>query len=144
MRCNEDVLTDAGFLRVRNSALFRNGAGVDVLSPGMDRNTTGTFWFDVRAVNLARIDDSARAWLLIRIVPASFALLPLREFLPLLTADAEREGSDATPVFSFVCDVDESAGIVRIESRTARAGAVSTPLLDRDRAVEGVHGIAAD
>jgi len=56
-RCNEDVLASAGFRRVSNSALFRNSAGVDILSPGVDRNSTGTFWFDVRAVNLARVQN---------------------------------------------------------------------------------------
>lgn len=67
---NIGILRELGFERVGRSTIFFDGK-VRILSPAVSRNTSGTYWFDIRKVNLDRLDIS-KLILVVRIVPDRF------------------------------------------------------------------------
>lgn len=68
---NTEVLHSLGFSQVRNTTVFQK-AEKFILSPAVAESTNGKYWFDVREVNLNRINKNSL--LLVRIVPDLFVL----------------------------------------------------------------------
>jgi len=73
---NVDVLSALGFDRVQNTTIFKKGDQF-ILSPAVSESTNGTYWFDVREVNLNRISNDSL--LLVRIVPNLFIIENLKK-----------------------------------------------------------------
>ena len=81
---NKEVLQSIGFRQVRNTTVFQNGEEY-ILSPAVAESTNGRYWFDVREVNLNRINDNSL--LLVRIVPNLFILEKLNSLTTLFSKE---------------------------------------------------------
>ena len=68
---NVEVVQSFGYRKVRNTTVFKNGNDF-ILSPAVAESSNGKYWFDVREVNLNRINSNSL--LLVRIVPDLFIL----------------------------------------------------------------------
>lgn len=78
---NIDVLQKLGFSKIRNTTVFQSNENF-IISPSVAENTSGKYWFDLREVNLDRVNSEAI--LLIRIVPDLFILEPIKSIQDLL------------------------------------------------------------
>lgn len=128
-RRNEDVLTTMGFRRVASTSIFQNVHGVALLSPGV-----GQSWFDLRQVNLDRLDDSL-AGVVLRFSPDGYAVIPMLQLRPHLKTRTVRS-TKGGPTFGFRCRLDRSAGTVHLTASSDHTTTFSTRLLNR----EGVAG----
>ena len=79
---NIEVLHDLGFQKERNTTVFKNGNKY-ILSPAVSEGSNGRYWFDVREINLNRINNDSL--LLVRIVPDLFIIEHLKELSSLFT-----------------------------------------------------------
>lgn len=131
--CNEDVLLDIGFCRVGNSSLFKNGAGAYILSPGISQGQQEKYWFDIRAANLQKIGQSAKAWVLLRIVPDWFVFFDtdrIRGYMNERTQDIRKNSG---LVYGFYCDLDEQSQLIEITAKNDKTATFSVALLDRTK-----------
>lgn len=76
---NIDLLYDLGYKKVKNTTVFKKG-GKFILSPAVSVASNGKYWFDIREVNLNRINEDKNALLLVRIVPNLFILDSIQIF----------------------------------------------------------------
>ena len=79
---NLEVLQSFGYRKVSNTTVFTNGSDF-ILSPAVAESTNGKYWFDVREVNLNRINSNSL--LLVRVVPDLFILETLNSISALLS-----------------------------------------------------------
>jgi len=131
--CNEDVLLDIGFLRVGSSSIYKNKAGVYILSPGISPGKHEKYWFDIRDANLQKIGRSAKVWVLLRIVPdwfAFFSIENIREYMNEKTQDIRKVSG---LVYGFHCDIDEHTQRIKITAKNDRLATLSVDLLDRKK-----------
>ena len=81
---NIDILQDLGYRKFKNTTVFQNGSKF-IISPAVSVGSSGKYWFDIREVNLNRINTDEEALLLVRIVPNLFILDYLKRFSSLFT-----------------------------------------------------------
>ncbi|MDD9180746.1 MULTISPECIES: hypothetical protein [Aliivibrio] len=81
---NIDLLLDNGFKQFKNTTVFSSGH-VSLISPSVAKNNTGSYWFDVRKVNLNRLGEAP--FILVRIVPDLFIFEPLASIDTLLAEE---------------------------------------------------------
>ena len=81
---NVNVLHNLGYFRVKNTTIFKNRDKF-ILSPAVAKNTNGKYWFDIREVNLNRINPNSL--LLVRIVPDMFILEEIKSVSSLLSKE---------------------------------------------------------
>jgi hypothetical protein len=55
---NLEIIQSFGYRRVSNTTVFKNGSDF-ILSPAVAESTNGKYWFDVREVNLNRINSNS-------------------------------------------------------------------------------------
>jgi hypothetical protein len=79
---NIEILKSLGYRRESNTTVFKNGSDF-ILSPAVAEGTNGRYWFDIREVNLKRINENTL--LLVRIVPDLFILKTMKSIEPLLS-----------------------------------------------------------
>lgn len=95
---NLDLLTaDLALKQIGSSSLFW-GHGLAVLSPAVQKNSQGYFWFDIREANIEKMMalSPESCFLLIRIVPSSFILCRFSEIQKLFTVSkTEKTGKKA-------------------------------------------------
>ena len=137
---NVDVLLDAGFARLPKSNVFERGHWV-VLSPGISEGRNRRYLFDVRRVNLDKVHDTPRAAVLLRIDPAGFAFVPLRELESYLNPSTESFGPNSGSLYRFSCSIDHSLGTVTITSARDSAVSLTTALMSRCRVEEVLSGL---
>jgi len=78
---NVNVLHSLGYQRVKNTTIFKNGDEF-ILSPSVSKNVNGGYWFDLREVNLDKINENSL--ILVRIVPDLFIIEPIKSIYSLL------------------------------------------------------------
>lgn len=79
---NFEILESLGYRKVSNTTVFKNGSDF-TLSPAVAESANGKYWFDVREVNLCRINTSSL--ILVRIVPDLFILETIKSISSLLS-----------------------------------------------------------
>jgi hypothetical protein len=79
---NIEILKSLGYRKESNTTVFKNGSDF-ILSPAVAEGTNGKYWFDIREINLKRIN--ANTLLLVRIVPDLFILKTMKSIEPLLS-----------------------------------------------------------
>ena len=78
------IKKDLGYHQVSNSMLFAKN-GKYLLSPSVSAGVAGSYWIDIRQVNLEQIPDRTKCDFLIRIVPDLFCLCKLSAIGKLLS-----------------------------------------------------------
>ena len=81
---NIGILQSIGYKKVKNTTVFQNDSKF-ILSPAVSVGSNGKYWFDIREVNLNRINEDSEALLLVRIVPNLFIFDYLKRFSLLFT-----------------------------------------------------------
>ena len=102
---NLEVIQSLGYRKVSNTTIFENGTDF-ILSPAVAENANGKFWFDVREVNLNRINSNSL--LLVRIVPNLFILETLQKISPLLSKQVMGNRPNSGNVWGIHIDISKS------------------------------------
>lgn len=103
---NLEVLQGFGYRKVRNTTVFKNGNNF-ILSPSVSESANGKYWFDVREVNLNRVNSNS--FLLVRIVPDLFILETLKNISPLLSKQEMDNRPNSGNVWSIYIDIKKSS-----------------------------------
>jgi len=101
---NIEVLHSAGFTKKGNASIFVKGSN-SVLSPAVSCGQGGHYWFDIREVNVEKIQGN-NAYILIRIVPDMFILVKLKDFSLLLSEDTKRYRKNSGAVWGFYTSIN--------------------------------------
>lgn len=102
---NVEILNKLGFHKFSNTTVFRREHNF-ILSPTVAENINGKYWFDLREVNLNKIND--KAVLMVRIVPDLFILKKLSEIKELLSIEVMDNRSNSGNVWSINIVMDYS------------------------------------
>lgn len=134
--CNEDILINAGFVKVGNSSLYRKNDTLYAFSPGIGRGQHGKYWFDIRLANLQKIAtvSEPRAWVLLRIVPNWFSFFTLARIQEHMKRNTQDDRAHSGKVWGFYCELDEESRNIEIFPKNQKAASFNTELLDRTRA----------
>ncbi|HHC7355762.1 TPA: hypothetical protein ACN30S_004525 [Vibrio campbellii] len=126
---NIQVLTNNGFRQFSNTTVFFKEA-VSVISPSVAQNSTGGYWFDLRRVNLDRL--STDAYLLVRVVPDQFILMPLSDIENLITKELMDNRPHSGDVWGIKMDFDKSCSKVQLYSNKNSTSRVYCDVLTVD------------
>ena len=131
-KCNEHVLSQAGFLKVGNSSLYNKGEKIYILSPGISKGKHGKYWFDIRMKNLEKINiaTDVTACILLRIVPNWFAFFTLSQINKYLNQRIQEDRAHSGKVWGFYCELNEEMRKVTIKAKNDKSSSFSTELLD--------------
>jgi len=99
---NLDVLQNLGYQKISNTTVFKNDNNF-ILSPAVAKSKNGKYWFDIREVNLKRINS--KSILLVRIVPDLFILETLQNILPLLSKQVMDNRPNSGNVWGIYIDI---------------------------------------
>ena len=102
---NLEVIQSLGYRKISNTTIFKNRTDF-ILSPAVAESSNGKFWFDVREVNLNRINSNAL--LLVRIVPDLFIIEKLETISPLLTKQVMDNRPNSGNVWGIHIDIKKS------------------------------------
>ena len=102
---NIQVLTNNGFKQFSNTTVFFKETK-SIISPSVAQNSTGGYWFDLRRVNLDRL--STDAYLLVRVVPDQFILMPLSDIENLITKELMDNRPHSGDVWGIKMNFDNS------------------------------------
>ena len=80
---NIQLLPELGFDQYRNTTVFSNQT-ISIISPAVAQNTNGGYWFDLRKVNLDRLNPNS--YLLVRIVPDLFIFETIENISKFITS----------------------------------------------------------
>lgn len=125
---NVEVVQSFGYRKVRNTTVFKNGNDF-ILSPAVAENSNGKFWFDVREVNLNRINSNSL--LLVRIVPDLFILEALQTVSPLLSKQVMDNRPNSGNVWGIHIDIRKSTNKVFLFNIKNPSNKIATKLLKK-------------
>lgn len=131
---NEDLLLNVGFRRIGASSVFGKGSMTYILSPGVSRGQNDRYWFDVRDANVKKMDGGMTAWVMLRIVPSSFSIFPMKYILQRLNSSTQGIRKNSGMVCGFGCIIDQHAHKIHINVNSGSMSGFSADLLDRDSA----------
>ena len=125
---NVEVVQSFGYRKVRNTTVFKNGNDF-ILSPAVAENSNGKFWFDVREVNLNRINSNSL--LLVRIVPDLFILETLQTVSPLLSKQVMDNRPNSGNVWGIHIDIEKSTNKAFLFNIKNPSNKIATKLLKK-------------
>lgn len=111
---NIEVLQSAGFNKQGNTSIFTNGQ-CKLLSPAVSCGQGGHYWFDIREVNVDKIQGD-NSCILIRVIPDMFILVRLDDFSALLSEDTKRFRKNSGAVWGFYTSINTSEKQAKIVS----------------------------
>jgi hypothetical protein len=125
---NLEVILSFGYRKVSNTTVFKNGNDF-ILSPAVAENSNGKFWFDVREVNLNRINSNSL--LLVRIVPDLFILDTLKNISPLLSKQVMDNRPNSGNVWGIHIDIKKSTNSAFLFNLKNPSNKIATKLLKK-------------
>lgn len=135
---NIDILHGLGFNKVRNTTVFQNGEKF-ILSPAVAENTNGKYWFDVRQVNLNRINESSL--LLVRIVLDLFILESLPDLSSLFSMQVMDNRPNSGNVWGIHIDMDIAANTALLFNIKNPGNRIAAKLLNKKEVSYSVEEI---
>ncbi len=132
---NIEILQLLGFSQYRNTTVFQNG-GNFILSPAVAENQNGSYWFDIREVNLNRINT--KALLLVRIVPDIFILETMSNISSLLTRKLMDNRPNSGNVWGIHIEFNRVENIAHLFNIQNQVNKISTKLLSKDEVLSRV------
>ena len=130
---NVDILLGLGFQKVRNTTLFQNGERF-ILSPAVSENTNGKYWFDVREVNLNRINDDSL--LLVRIVPDLFIVENLIAVSSLFSKQLMDNRPHSGNVWATYINMNKTSHSAFLFNTKKPGNKISIKLLNREKVTD--------
>ena len=125
---NLDVLRNLGYRKVSNTTVFKNGDNF-ILSPAVAESTNGKYWFDVREVNLNRINSESI--LLVRVVPDLFILETLKNISPLLSKQVMDNRPNSGNVWGIHIDIKKSTNSAFLYNIKNPYNKIATKLINK-------------
>lgn len=135
---NMEVLHDLGFSQVRNTTVFQKREKF-ILSPAVAESSNGKYWFDVREVNLNRINDNSL--LLVRIVPDLFILENLDSLSTLFSREVMDNRPNSGNVWGIHMDIQISKSKAFLFNVKQPKHKISTNLLNKLQLVKSYNEI---
>jgi len=126
---NIEVLHSLGFSRIQNTTVFKKGNDY-ILSPAVAENTNGKYWFDVREVNLNRVNTESL--LLVRIVPNLFILEKLKSISSLLSKNVMDNRPNSGNVWGININMQEALNTAFLFNIRNRNNRVKTKLFNKE------------
>jgi len=133
---NIHILLEHGFKKFSNTTVFHKGK-LSLISPAVAENSTGTYWFDLRKVNLERL--SSESYLLVRIVPNLFVFQPIESIHSLLSRDLMDNRPHSGDVWGIKMELNTKAMTAKLYNLKASSQKVSVELLTTDKLSEGLR-----
>ena len=130
---NIEVLQSAGFTKKGNTSIFKKGSN-SMLSPAVSCGKGGHYWFDIREVNVDKIQGE-NAYILIRIIPDMFILIKLVNFSFLLSEDTKRYRKNSGAVWGFYTSINTIEKRAKIVSSADSSLSHGVPILDLEEIV---------
>jgi hypothetical protein len=112
----KELLTGSGFKQYRNTSIFLKDNKL-ILSPAVDKNQQGRFWFDVREVNISRYNPDQHNYfaVVLRIVPDKYIFMAFSKLQNILKSISKTENT-GNKVWSFEIE-DMFTSIVNKKSK---------------------------
>lgn len=123
---NVDILIGSGFKKFSNTTVFHKGE-LSLLSPAVAESSSGTYWFDLRKVNLERL--SAKSFLLVRIVPDLFIFQSIDSIAELLSPRLMDNRPHSGDVWGIKMDINKSSMSAQIYNLKDSCLRISVELL---------------
>lgn len=130
-----DVLQELGYEKVKNTTVFKRGNDF-ILSPAVAESKNGKYWFDVREVNLKRINSNSL--LLVRIVPDLFILETIKSIFSLLSRQVMDNRPNSGNVWGVHIDLDKLSNKAFIYNIKNTDNKISTTLLKKSEIQEAL------
>lgn len=114
---NLEVLQDLGYHKVKNTTVFKSGNDF-ILSPAVAESKNGKYWFDIREINLSRINSNSL--LLVRIVPDIFILETIKSISLLLSEqvmDNRPNSGNVWSIYIVLKKISNSALLYNIKNK---------------------------
>ena len=125
---NLDVLRNLGYRKVSNTTVFKNGDNF-ILSPAVAESTNGKYWFDIREVNINRINS--KSILLVRVVPDLFILETLKNISPLLSKQVMDNRPNSGNVWGIHIDIKKSTNSAFLYNIKNPYNKIATKLINK-------------
>lgn len=123
---NVDILIGSGFKKFSNTTVFHKGE-LSLLSPAVAESSSGTYWFDLRKVNLERL--SAKSFLLVRIVPDLSIFQSIDSIAELLSPRLMDNRPHSGDVWGIKMDINKSSMSAQIYNLKDSCLRISVELL---------------
>ena len=107
-----------------------------MLSPSVSAGEAGSYWIDIREVNLDQIPDKTKCDFLIRIVPDMFYHCKLIAIAKLLSPALRDNRPNSGYVWGIKLEIKKFKKSVEIRSIRDMMISVSVPLLDKREVIE--------
>ena len=131
---NLEILLSAGFKKQGNTSIFKK-SGCNLLSPAVSCGQGGHYWFDIRQVNVDKV-QGGNSHILIRIIPDMFILLDLTDFSTLLSEATKRFRKNSGFVWGFYISLNTILSKAKIVSSADSSLSHSVSILEKNRVQE--------
>ena len=125
---NLDILQNLGYRKVSNTTVFKNGDNF-ILSPAVAKSRNGKYWFDIREVNLNRINS--KSILLVRIVPDLFILETLKNISLLLSKEVMEHRPNSGNVWSIHINIKKYTNSAFLYNIKNQDNKIATKLINK-------------
>ena len=132
---NVNVLYELGFQRFKNTTIFKKGIEC-ILSPSVAKNSVGGYWFDIRQVNLERINNNDAAILFVRIVPNLFIVEFLKDLSPLLSEKLMDNRPHSGNVWGIGLEIIKGSNKAFLFNKISSGDKFLTKLLNKEQAID--------
>jgi len=135
---NIELLHRLGYRKFKNTTIFENGNSF-ILSPAVSESTNGSYWFDIREVNLNHINRNSL--LLVRIVPDIFILESINSISELLTKEVMDNRPNSGNVWGIHITMNKSnksAQLFNVKNQNIK---IPTKLLRSEEVIENYNAL---
>ncbi|HBH28317.1 MAG: hypothetical protein N839_0005335 [Desulfofustis sp. PB-SRB1] len=134
---NIEILQSAGFRKQGNTSIFSNGK-TKLLSPAVSCGQGGHYWFDIRQVNLDKV-EGYNPHILVRIIPDMFLLVGLNGFAIMLSEETKRYRKNSGAVWGFYTSLSISSRRAKIASTANSSLVYETQILKREEILKALN-----
>jgi hypothetical protein len=132
---NIDVLYELGFEKISNTTVFKKGSAY-ILSPAVAENSVGGYWFDIRQVNLERINNNDSPILFVRIVPNLFIVEFLSDLSSLLSERLMDNRPHSGNVWGIGLEIIKNSNKAFLFNKQGSSDKFLTKLLNKEQAID--------
>jgi len=127
---NIEILNSIGYRKLGNTSIFTNGK-YKLLSPAVSCGKGGDYWFDIRQVNVDKVQGDNSS-ILIRIIPNMFIRIKLSDFTPMLSEETMRIRKNSGAVWGFYTSLNINNGSAKIVSSANSSLSHSTKIVKKE------------
>ncbi len=126
---NLEILCGLGYQKQGNTTVFKNANGDFILSPAVSENTNKKYWFDIRKVNLKKINS--KSILIVRIVPDLFVIEKIASLSSLLSKQVMDNRPHSGDVWGIYIEMDKNLNIAHLFNIKNTTDRIELPLIEK-------------